>query len=150
MLNATRIINMTNAENITSNMTNLFLNHTNSTQTNNVSPQLSLSGFLIFLFLLMLLKRKDMEDHSFKIIKPKRDDKALDKVIGLKTVKEEIEYYMDFIKNKEKYLSWDVKLPKGILLAGPPGTGKTLLIKAISKKLEIPFNLDQNIENMWL
>ena len=52
----------------------------------------------------MLLKRKDMEDHSFKIIKPKRDDKALDKVIGLKTVKEEIEYYMDFIKNKEKYL----------------------------------------------
>ena len=105
-------------------MTNLFLNHTNSTQTNNVSPQLSLSGFLIFLFLLMLLKRKDMEDHSFKIIKPKRDDKALDKVIGLKTVKEEIEYYMDFIKNKEKYLSWDVKLPKGILLAGPPGTGK--------------------------
>ena len=138
MLNATEIINMTNTENITSNITNLFLNNTNSTQTNNVSPQLSLSTILLFLFLLMLLKRKDMEDHSFKIIKPKRDDNALDKVIGLKTVKEEIEYYMDFIKNKEKYLSWDVKLPKGILLAGPPGTGKTLLIKAISKKLEIP------------
>lgn len=138
MLNATKIINMTNTKNITSNITNLFLNHTNSSQINKVSPQFSLSTILLFLFLLLLLKRKDMEDHNFKIIKPKQDEKALDKVIGLKTVKEEIEYYMDFIKNKEKYLSWDVKLPKGILLAGPPGTGKTLLIKAISKKLEIP------------
>ena len=45
---------------------------------------------------------------------------------------------MDFIKNKKKYTEWDVKLPKGILLAGPPGTGKTLLVKTLSKKLDIP------------
>ena len=45
---------------------------------------------------------------------------------------------MDFINHKEKYTKWNVKLPKGILLAGPPGTGKTLLVKTISKQLQIP------------
>ena len=45
---------------------------------------------------------------------------------------------MDFIKNSKKYKEWNVKLPKGILLAGPPGTGKTLLVKTLSQKLDIP------------
>ena len=40
---------------------------------------------------------------------------------------------MDFINNSDKYVDWEVKLPKGILLAGPPGTGKTLLVKTIAK-----------------
>ena len=59
-------------------------------------------------------------------------------VVGLESVKEEIRYYMDFIKNKAKYADWDVKLPKGILLAGPPGTGKTLLVKTMAENLDIP------------
>ena len=63
---------------------------------------------------------------------------SLNDVIGLESVKEEIEYYMDFINNKEKYEEWDVTLPKGILLAGPPGTGKTLLVKTMAKNLDIP------------
>ena len=58
--------------------------------------------------------------------------------VGLESVKEEIRYYMDFIKNKAKYADWDVKLPKGILLAGPPGTGKTLLVKTMAENLDIP------------
>jgi len=40
------------------------------------------------------------------------DDTALDKIIGLESVKEEMRYYMDFIKNKQKYIDWKVKLPK--------------------------------------
>ena len=62
----------------------------------------------------------------------------MDNVIGLTSVKEEIKYYMDFIKNSTKYKNWGVKIPKGILLAGPPGTGKTLLVKTLAKKLDIP------------
>ena len=69
--------------------------------------------------------------------KEKKKD-PLDKIIGLESVKDEIKYYMDFIKNKNKYKEWGVKLPKGILLAGPPGTGKTLLVKTLSEKLDIP------------
>ena len=32
----------------------------------------------------------------------------LSNVIGLESVKEEIRYYMDFIKNKKKYQDWNV------------------------------------------
>ncbi len=63
---------------------------------------------------------------------------SLEKIIGLESVKDELKYYLDFIKNKEKYKKWNVKLPKGILLVGPPGTGKTLLVKTLAKEIEIP------------
>jgi len=68
----------------------------------------------------------------------KNKDDPLKNVVGLESVKEEIRYYMDFINNKTKYSAWDVKLPKGILLAGPPGTGKTLLVKTMADNLDIP------------
>ena len=74
-----------------------------------------------------------------KIARKKTIKKTImDTIIGLKSVKEEINYYMDFIKNKIKYQDWSVKLPKGILLAGPPGTGKTLLVKSMAKDLNLP------------
>ena len=62
----------------------------------------------------------------------------LDKIIGLESVKKEIKYYLDFINNKNKYLEWNVKLPKGILLVGPPGTGKTLLVKTLANESKLP------------
>ena len=138
MDNASMVLNMT--ENITNivieNITNF--NSTNSTNIENSEASGSIGTVLIILLIFSLLSKLQKDDYEWKVIKEEKDDKALDMVIGLTSVKKEIEYYMDFIKNKNKYLKWKVKLPKGILLAGPPGTGKTLLIKAISKKLEIP------------
>ena len=63
---------------------------------------------------------------------------SLSNIVGLESVKEELRYFMDFIKNREKYKRWNVKLPKGILLVGPPGTGKTLLVKTLAKEIELP------------
>ena len=104
-------------------------------------------GFLHFLFYLwifcMIIKYIDDKTDG-KLIskripkKKKNNNDPLKNVVGLESVKEEIRYYMDFIKNKEKYADWDVKLPKGILLAGPPGTGKTLLVKTMAENLDIP------------
>ena len=58
---------------------------------------------------------------------------SLKKIIGLESVKQELAYFMDFIKSNDKYKKWNVKLPRGILLVGPPGTGKTLLVKTLAK-----------------
>ena len=72
-----------------------------------------------------------------KSSKKKSNSITFDDVIGLETVKKELKYYIDFIKNREKYLKHDVQLPKGVLLVGPPGTGKTLLVKALATEAGI-------------
>ena len=104
-------------------------------------PPQQTSLFQLCLYLLIAyIIIKTLKKHSDRRrrIKHLNDGTGLDNVIGLESVKEEINYYMDFINNKEKYEDWEVKLPKGILLAGPPGTGKTLLVKTIAKNLDIP------------
>jgi ATP-dependent metalloprotease FtsH len=70
--------------------------------------------------------------------KPKIESKQLNGIIGLESVKKDLTYYMDFIKNSSKYSKWNVKLPRGILLVGPPGTGKTLLVKTLAKEINVP------------
>jgi ATP-dependent metalloprotease FtsH len=97
------------------------------------SIQIDNSFLLLFLFFILLSFLS-----SIKNKKDKNKKKELNKIIGLKTVKEEIKYYMEFINNSDKYIDWEVKIPKGILLAGPPGTGKTLLVKTLAEELDIP------------
>jgi ATP-dependent metalloprotease FtsH len=71
-------------------------------------------------------------------IDKKTNNIKINDVVGLKSVKQEMEYYFDFLKNSEKYKDWNVKIPKGVLLIGPPGTGKTLLVKALANQSNIP------------
>ena len=82
----------------------------------------------------------NLSNSSSNTSSPKKknsDEITFDDVIGLETVKKELRYYLDFIKNRDKYLKHDVQLPKGILLVGPPGTGKTLLVKALASEAGI-------------
>ena len=57
----------------------------------------------------------------------------------MKEVKKELEEFVDFLKNPEKYHKIGAKIPKGALLVGPPGTGKTLLAKACAGEAGVPF-----------
>ncbi len=70
-------------------------------------------------------------------LKP-RANVLIQDVVGLESVKKELRYYIQFIRDRKKYLDWNVKLPKGVLLAGPPGTGKTMLVKALAAEINIP------------
>ena len=63
----------------------------------------------------------------------------LENVAGLKDAKVEIFEFVDFLKNREKYIKIGAKMPRGALLYGPPGTGKTLLAKAIAGECKVPF-----------
>lgn len=105
-------------------------------------------------FILRLINKYYLDNNTFVEITPNSDfnklytkntskkcintDFNLDNVVGLKSVKDELKYYFEFINNDEKYKKWNVKLPKGILLVGPPGTGKTLLVKTLAKEIGIP------------
>lgn len=66
-------------------------------------------------------------------------DIKFSQVAGLHNVKIEIQEFVDFLKNPEKYRKIGAEIPKGALLSGPPGTGKTLLAKACAGEASVPF-----------
>ena len=65
--------------------------------------------------------------------------KCFDDVAGLYEVKKDVKCLVDFLNNKEKYISAGATLPRGIIFYGPPGTGKTLLAKAIAGEANVSF-----------
>ncbi len=72
-------------------------------------------------------------------ILPVTSDVTFDDVAGIDEVKEELYEIVDFLKHREKYSAFGVKMPRGVLLAGPPGVGKTLIAKAVAGEAGVPF-----------
>ncbi len=68
-----------------------------------------------------------------------KSDVTFKDVAGIDSVKEELSEIVDFLKQPEKYQSFGIKLPRGVLLIGPPGVGKTLIAKAVAGEADVPF-----------
>ncbi len=60
-------------------------------------------------------------------------------VIGASGAKDELKFFIDYLKNPKKFTAQGLKPPKGVLLYGPPGTGKTMLAKAMAGESDVAF-----------
>ncbi len=60
-------------------------------------------------------------------------------VIGADDAKEELRFFIEFLRNPRRFAAFGLKPPKGVLLHGPPGTGKTLLARAMAGESDAAF-----------
>lgn len=54
-------------------------------------------------------------------------------------LKDELKFFVDYLKNPKEFQKKGLKTPKGVLLYGPPGTGKTSLAKVVATESGINF-----------
>jgi len=105
-------------------------------------------SWIIIIFIIALIgfhfvkKRRDGTGKSKKdkianlVVAPKI---KFSDIAGHESVKKDVNYLLDFLKNPKKYEQVGARLPKGTILYGEPGTGKTLLAKAIAGEAGVPF-----------
>lgn len=102
---------------------------------------------LIVIFVLLYAKKIQKDKVSVDLGQMVSGDKIIPvisnvgfkDVAGIKEVKIELMEIVDFLKNPRKYLEFNIKMPKGILMIGPPGVGKTLVAKAVAGEAGVPF-----------
>ena len=68
-----------------------------------------------------------------------RPQTRFDNVIGANSAKEELRFFIDYLKNPKRFAALGLKPPKGVLLYGPPGTGKTMLARAMAGESDVAF-----------
>lgn len=81
----------------------------------------------------------DTEDSKSVLDNVSRPNVHFADVIGAEDAKQELKYFVEYLKNPVKYMRKGVRSPKGVLLYGPPGTGKTLLAKAMAGESGVTF-----------
>lgn len=78
----------------------------------------------------------DTQNIMSNVSKP---DVKFDQIIGAENAKEELRFFIEYLKDPKKFVESGLRAPRGVLLYGPPGTGKTLLAKAVACEAGVTF-----------
>ena len=94
---------------------------------------------LLFFVGYVFMKFRAIGGHTRCIVSEDNVSVKLEDIAGLEDAKKEVFEFVDFLKNREKYIKCGARMPRGALLHGPPGCGKTMLAKAVAGECGVPF-----------
>jgi len=60
-------------------------------------------------------------------------------VVGVQEAKDELGFFIEYLRNPKRFSAQGLQPPKGALLYGPPGTGKTMLARAMAGESDVAF-----------
>ena len=105
------------------------------------APKLSADGSEVTVRLrdFSLKRSAAVEDAGSVLDEVEKPNVRFADVIGASDAKDELKFFIDYLKNPKKFSAQGLKPPKGVLLYGPPGTGKTMLAKAMAGESDVAF-----------
>ena len=81
----------------------------------------------------------DAEDTNNVMSNVSKPNVKFDQIIGAENAKEELRFFINYLKDPKQFSDSGLRAPKGVLLYGPPGTGKTMLAKATACEAGVTF-----------